>query len=320
MTTGLLASQHCLLCIIFFGFPPVLADLSGTSTANAEETKLPTSAIPAGLIYENRKNPYLFWVELEAGKLHLLERVDEGRYVSKSTQPISLGKNGIGKEAEGDGKTPLGVYQFTSHLDDKYLDDYYGVGAYPVNFPNVWDRIRNRTGHGIWLHGLPKGVKSRPTRDSEGCVVIDNDSMKQMGAYITVGESLFVLSTSLDWLPGGAKQSASDILDSIEHWRQSWEANKAETYLANYHPDFTDTRRDLQEWSIYKRRVNSTKSFIKIDISEMSVIEYPGEENLVAVRFYQRYESSNFNWQGWKHLLWRRDDGGDWRILYEGNG
>jgi hypothetical protein len=57
-----------------------------------------------------------------------------------------------------------------------------------------------------------------------------------------------------------------------------------------------------------------------VSLSQMSVVEYPGEENLVAVRLYQDYSSSNYQWHGWKHLLWRRDDVGVWRILYEGNG
>ena len=52
----------------------------------------------------------------------------------------------------------------------------------------------------------------------------------------------------------------------------------------------------------------------------MSVIKYPGEENLVTVRFFQDYASNNYEWRGWKQLLWRRDAGGTWRIFYEGNG
>jgi len=42
------------------------------------------------------------------------------------------------------------------------LSDFYGAGAYPVNFPNIWDRRKQRSGHGIWLHGLPKGIASEP--------------------------------------------------------------------------------------------------------------------------------------------------------------
>lgn len=278
------------------------------------------TGVPAGLLYENVEEPFMLWVELDAGKLHLIERVAPGEYQRRATRRISIGKNGAGKQKEGDLKTPIGVYQITSYLDDAELDDFYGAGAYPVNFPNVWDRIRNRSGYGIWLHGLPKGVDRRPRLDSEGCIIIDNESVEAMANFISVGKTLMVLSPSFEWLPTDAIQPSSDVLDAIDHWRATWEANEPEAYLANYHPEFTDTNRDLAEWSAYKRRVNRNKTFIDVDLSEMSVVEYPGESNLVAVRFYQEYRSSNFNWEGWKHLLWRRDDSGAWRIMYEGNG
>lgn len=275
---------------------------------------------PDGLIFENLKKPFLFWAELEAGRLHLLERINPGQYIKRKSLAISMGKKGIGKRLEGDQKTPVGVYQMTSFLPDDQLDDFYGSGAYPVNFPNVWDRMSSRTGHGIWLHGLPKGVDHRPLLDSDGCVVINNESIEQMNAYITAGESLLVLSKSLTWLAPGAPHSGADVLEAIEQWRLAWEANDNPMYLSNYHVNFTDTKRNLAQWKAYKTRVNKAKKFIRVDLSELSVIDYPDEKNLVAVRFFQRYQSSNFNWQGWKHLLWRRDNSGQWRILYEGNG
>jgi|TARA_B100000315_G_scaffold259226_1_gene314358 murein L,D-transpeptidase YafK len=213
----------------------------------------------------------------------------------------------------------VGVYRITSFLNDEQLSDNYGFGAYPLNYPNTWDRISNRTGHGIWLHGLPKGTDKRPPQDSDGCVIVDNGTLEQFGLYIKAGESLFVLSETLNWLPPGTKQPSADILEAIERWREDWVTNDNAAYLANYHDDFTDTKRSLSEWKDYKTRVNGTKSYIKVDLSELSVVAYPGEENLVATRFYQRYESSNYRWQGWKQLLWLRDESGAWRILYEGN-
>ncbi len=275
--------------------------------------------IPAGLILENQRLPYIFWAELESGLLHLLERTKGGNYLKRISTSISIGKKGFGKEVEGDRKTPVGVYQITSFLNDEQLDDYYGIGAYPLNYPNVWDRLSGRTGHGIWFHGLPKGTETRPLLDSEGCVITNNSTLEQLAEFIQTGESLFVLAESLDWLAPGTKQPSADILDAIEDWRMAWQDNNNLEYLANYHDDFTDTRRNLDEWKAYKTRVNSTKSFIRVSLSKLSVIAYPGEENLVAIRFYQHYESSNFNWEGWKHLLWRRNDAGAWRILYEGN-
>lgn len=294
--------------------------LSTTSGRGSSLVGALVEGIPAGLIFDNQRLPYLFWVELRAGKLHLLERTEKGNYVKRKTVQTSIGKHGFGKEFEGDGKTPVGVYQLTSFLKDEQLNDYYGFGAYPINYPNVWDRISKRTGHGIWLHGLPKGVDKRPAQDSEGCLIIDNITLEEFGAHIKTGESLIVISETLDWLPPSAEQPSADILDAIERWKEDWMANDNVAYLANYHTNFTDTRRNLEQWKTYKTRVNSTKSYIKVELSELSVVVYPGEENLVAIRFYQHYDSSNFRWQGWKHLLWRRDESGTWRILYEGNG
>ena len=303
----------------------VLVLLIGASHVNAE-AQLDVShgdkleGVPAGLILENHNLPYIFWAELQTGLVHLLERTKEGNYLKRVSTSISIGKKGFGKQVDRKRKTPVGVYQITSFLKDEQLDDYYGVGAYPLNYPNIWDRLSGRTGHGIWFHGLPKGVEARPLLDSKGCVITDNLTLQNFADFIETGETLFVLSESLVWLRPGTIQASADILEVTETWKADWQNNNVSEYLANYHPDFTDAKRNLQQWKTYKTRVNGLKTYIRITFSKMSVIAYPGEENLVAMRFYQHYESSNFNWSGWKQLLWRRDNSGVWRILYEGNG
>jgi murein L,D-transpeptidase YafK len=302
---------------ILFGSSQVAADAGVQLDSPLEDLR---EGVPAGLILENQNLQYIFWVELRAGLLHLLERTKEGSYLKRVSTSISIGKEGFGKQLEGDQKTPVGVYQITSFLKDEQLDDYYGVGAYTLNYPNIWDRLSGRTGHGIWFHGLPKGIDTRPLLDSEGCVVTDNLTLQKFAGFIQAGESLFVLSESLDWLSPDTIQPSADILEAIENWKTDWQNNNSDEYLANYHLDFTDSRRNLKQWKTYKTRVNGLKTYIRIFLSKMSVIAYPGEENLVAMRFYQHYESSNFNWHGWKQLLWRRDEAGAWRILYEGNG
>jgi murein L,D-transpeptidase YafK len=297
----------------------VLLILIASEESDAQTLAL-TEGIPAGLILENQRRPYLFWAELKKGIMHLLKRTEQGNYLKQKSVQISIGKSGFGKRVEGDKKTPIGVYQITSFLKDEQLSDYYGFGAFPLNYPNIWDRLSNRTGHGIWLHGLPKGIVERPLLDSDGCVIVDNDTLEQFTPHIQAGQSLLVLSEQLDWLAPGSVQPSADVLDAIESWKADWESLDNESYLKHYHSDFTDTKRDLTKWSAYKTRVNSRKKYIKVKLEELSVIAYPNEKNLVATRFYQRYESSNFSWKGWKHLLWRRDESGSWRILYEGNG
>jgi len=308
-----------LLCA---SFTSVLAQTSRSaqllSTVNAK--LLPKGGIPAGLIHDETNSRYLFWAELSAGKLHLLERTETGSYFSRDSVPISMGKAGFGKEAEGDLKTPIGVYKITSFLDDDQLADQYGTGAYPLNYPNNWDRVMKRTGHGIWLHGLPKGVDERPLLDSDGCVVVSNPVLEEFDSYIKTGESTFILSENLEWLPPDAEQPDDDIMQALDAWQSDWSANNNEAYLSHYDINFTDTKRNLAQWKRYKTRINASKQHIHIKLTQLSVIVYPGEENLVSSRFYQDYQSSNFSWHGWKQLLWRRSESGEWKILYEGNG
>jgi len=135
---------------------------------------------PAGLIAGSQSAKHLFWADLDQGLLFRLERTANGQYRQRDVVRISIGKQGFGKTREGDLKTPVGVYKITSFLTDKQLDERYGMGAYPLNYPNIWDRISSRTGHGIWLHGHDRNIAQRPRFDSDGCIVIDNETLEKL--------------------------------------------------------------------------------------------------------------------------------------------
>tara|TARA_R110002072_G_scaffold113986_2_gene243833 strand:+ start:3387 stop:4358 length:972 start_codon:yes stop_codon:yes gene_type:complete len=279
----------------------------------------PAEGKPLGIIHISPDLPNVIWVDLKGGAMHLLEQSEPGLFRDKQIIPISIGKSGFGKTLEGDLKTPVGVYQVTSYLGDAALADKYGSGAFPLNYPNIQDRLQKRTGSGIWLHGLPKGVESRPRLDSDGCVVIDNETLVNLKPDIVSKETLVVLSPGLEWQTN-SPESEQQLLDTIEQWRLDWQARDNPAYLLHYGQTFTDSKRDLTGWKQYKTRVNRSKRRIKVDIQKLSAIAYPGESNLASVRFYQIYESDNYRWRGWKQLLWQLESDGQWRIVYEGNG
>lgn len=274
---------------------------------------------PRGLIHISPDLPQVIWVDLEGGAMHLLKQSRPGWFVDAEIIPVSIGKSGFGKMLEGDLKTPVGVYQVNRFLSDAKLADKYGSGAFPLNYPNIHDRLQKKTGSGIWLHGLPKGVESRPRLDSDGCVVIDNETLERLKPLITNKETLVVLSPGIEWSTE-AEESEEQLLNTIEQWRQDWQAIDNPAYLKHYAQSFTDSRRNLSAWKRYKTRVNRSKRRIKVDMQKLSVIAYPGESNLASVRFYQIYESDNYRWHGWKQLLWQLESDGQWRIVYEGNG
>ena len=66
---------------------------------------------------------------------------------------MSIGQEGPGKQSSGDKRTPLGVYFVTEQLDTSKLHEKYGVTAFVLDYPNVWDLRSRRSGDGI-LFGL----------------------------------------------------------------------------------------------------------------------------------------------------------------------
>ena len=175
------------------------------------------------------------------------------------------------------------------------------------NYPNAIDLLNGRTGSVIWLHGLPKNVAERPLLDSDGCVVIDNDSLLQMARYIQTGRTPIILSQSdLQWVPLNQEDTRTESLShALESWRRDLESRDHRRYVSWYADDFNDLLRDRSQWSDYKRQVNGSKSFINLEFSDISFISDPCDPEIVIVRYYQNYQSSNYNWRGWKHQLWR---------------
>jgi murein L,D-transpeptidase YafK len=277
--------------------------------------------LPEGVWMLPASTRYLMWVELEQGRLNLLEHVPGGGLILRKRIPVSIGKQGIGKLKEGDQKTPIGNYHITSHLADERIDDFYGSGAYPLNYPNALDRRLARTGHGIWLHGLPKDVNERPFLDSDGCIVIDNISLQELTGIVATGVTQVIMSQrSIEWVAAATQQQKSVQLNAmLQEWEAAWEQRNNDAYLDFYAQDFSDLVRDKAAWSDYKRRVNDSKQYIDVALSDVSMLVDPAQRDLVTVRFRQVYESDNYAWTGWKEQIWRHS-GERWEIIYEGNG
>ena len=272
---------------------------------------------PYGLLKLSDKVRYIFWFAMEKGQLFLIEK-DQQEYKTLNIFDISIGKKGYDKLFEGDKKTPVGLYYFDRFIDDSRLNDFYGIGAFPINYPNEFDVFRNRTGSGIWLHGLPKGVKSRPLRDSDGCMVVANDKLETLKQYILPGQTIVILQDHFKW--GSVVKSVSltkEIEARIEDWRSQWSALNTEEYLQYYSSRFDNTQKNFRQWKKHKLRVNSRKKWIDVQISEVNLVLYPGTNDLIQAQFKQSYRSSNYRSEGYKKQLWQKEDDGQWRVIFE---
>lgn len=231
---------------------------------------------------------------------------------------ITLGKQGIAKEREGDKKTPLGVYNVVSQISGNKLPDLYGWGAFPIDYPNEWDRLKGKTGYGIWLHGVPSDTYARAPLASDGCIALANPDIAELADRVQVGATPVIIAERIEWVAPEALRTERDaFLRKLGAWTADWQSRDTERYLAHYARGFRSDGMNLTSWKAHKRRVNAAKAWIKLSLANVSVFRDPESKGgLLTVTFDQDYRSSNLSQKTRKRQYWVNQDGG-WKIAYE---
>lgn len=277
---------------------------------------------PASVAALAPRRRYALLLDAAHSRLYLMENQDGEPRIADSYY-ASIGNAGMDKARQGDNKTPSGVYFPTTWHDGDALPDLYGSGAWPLNYPNLWDDRHGRDGSGIWLHGTPAAIYSRPPRDSRGCVVMNNDELRALHARLGAAAPAVVLAPAMRWLPADEwRAQRAAALAAVERWRLDWESLEVERYLAHYATDYRDigekTNRDYARMTRETRRNARNKTWIKLRVENIEIFRYPGERDVMLALFDQDYRSNNYAVAYRKQQFWRRDDGGAWRIVAEG--
>ena len=274
----------------------------------------PVNYLPAPLLQLSSKQSHAILIDTERSRLFVYAN-DLGRPRYVADFYISLGKNGVDKTREGDQKTPIGVYTILSQKEK--LPDFYGPGAFPISYPNEWDRANGRDGHGIWLHGTPSDTYARPPRATDGCIVLTNEDLARLSKYVDVSRTPVVIGTAIEWRsPQAWEADRSSFLKAFGQWKADWESLDTTRYLSNYSAHFRSKDHDLAAWAASKRKVNSGKTWVKVGVNDVSLFAYPGQPDLMMITFEQDYRSNNMSKRTLKRQYWARE-GSRWRIVQE---
>ena len=276
--------------------------------------------VPRYLLQMPPEQRHAIVIDIQKARLYLYRNDTSagGRPRFVTDYYLSYGKLGADKMREGDKRTPLGVYYVTSSLDPKKVGDFYGTGAFPINYPNEWDKRQGRNGYGIWLHGTPSDTFSRPPKASDGCMVLANADLDAVAKNLQIGSTPVIISHSIEWLSPDDWQSERAALgEKIEEWRSDWESRDVDRYLKHYSKKFAAKGQSLQQFAAQKRQVNARKKWITVSLSKVSMFRDPKEE-LIVVGFEQDYRSNNLANRMKKRQYWIREDG-TWKIVFEGN-
>jgi murein L,D-transpeptidase YafK len=296
-----------------------VADLRDEAIARlrAYKSKPPANYVPRYLLQLGPEEKYAVVVDTQKARLYLYQN-DNGTPRFVADYYVTHGRLGTDKTKEGDQRTPIGVYHVTASLPRQKLADLYGSGAFPLNYPNEWDKRMGRNGHGIWLHGTPSNTFSRPPKASDGCVVLANQDLDAISKNLQVGLTPVIISNSIEWLSLDDWQAErKSLLGMIDEWRRDWESMDADRYGGHYSKKFQADGEGLSQWIERKRKVNAGKSWIKVATKDISMFRNPGKEEYVVVTFEQEYKSNNLSNVMNKRQYWIKEDG-RWKIIYEG--
>lgn len=236
---------------------------------------------------------FLIAVDKKGQQVSLFERKSP---LTKIAEYIcTTGQKEGDKLVEGDLKTPEGVYFVVKHINKGLNYELYGYEAYPLNYPNPVDRLRKKTGSGIWIHG--KGIPLVPY-DSEGCVGMFNQDIATFREKPIIGQpvTLAVNVVYQDQADQKRAETAAVLAGKVESWARAWSERSSEMF------DFYDPEsysiaqgQSFNTFKAQKENLFKSLPWIKTSVSDVQVLEGPG---YWVTWFNQEYAAPNLTSSG----------------------
>lgn len=228
----------------------------------------------AFLFVANKKTPKLTLFKINHFALE---------HISTTTALVAKGKGY--KQKKGDLTTPIGTYRINNRFTK--LDQYYGALALSTTYPNAYDTSLQRTGSGIWIHGMPLNG-NRSEQYTRGCVVIENNILSQYDAMINWRKTLAIIYEH-DIQPTNINELAL-LLASLHAWRDALQANNLSDFIQFYDKNFkTPKGKPLEYFIKSQKEIFAKKQARVITLSPIDIAIYPHntQKKLFVLYFIQ---------------------------------
>ncbi len=331
--------------IFFITFCFVLSILQINNVANAADNSddsnsddIKSSAWET-IIQDSEYMPEtLIVVDKEDGHLSYLER--KSPLTIKFRYPSIHGEGEGDKQISGDLKTPEGIYFVTKKIDYSLDFEKYGSQAHALNYPNPVDRLRGKTGYGIWIHSKGNPIETQKT---QGCVAIDLENIAELEPFILPGipvvvaksvndERILQLGSEILEEEQGSlteeemlidisnlneeddhKAEEQKLVELTQAWNLAWQS-RSNDFFGFYIADFYEKaqQRSFKSFKTQKENVFDLVNWIYIDYENIKVLEGKG---YYVTWFDQYYKASNHAVEGVRRLYWMKDENDDFKIV-----
>jgi murein L,D-transpeptidase YafK len=244
----------------------------------------------------------------------------DGELGSPTSRYISIGQNGAGKQRAGDRRTPLGIYFINEQLDTSRLHEKYGPTAFSLDYPNEWDRLSERSGDGIWLHGVTPGSDRRPPLDTDGCVALGNSELLELAGSLRPLVTPVLITREIRWdARENIAATRADLNAALADWKQSLLAGDLHRYQSLYANDFRHWGMNRDDWLAYRNR-SFAHAVDDVSLEDVVLLADPEEDGLYLSRFRQTVVETDRTVVTIKRLYWKRSVDGELKIVAEDNG
>lgn len=276
--------------------------------------------LPAFILELPPTMPGLFVADTDNASMHHYSRTDDGVRLD-ATVYVSIGQRGVGKQVAGDRRTPLGVYFVVDRLDTSRLHEKYGVMAYPLDYPNVRDRQFERSGDGIWVHGVQPGSGRRPALDTDGCLALPNADLEKLGDDLVPLVTPVVIAKKMQWQDEATRERLREELrGQLARWTASYGAADRLEHESLYAADFSYRGLSFAEWRGIRGQGPPGEALVDVVMSDLLLLAEPAEPELYLSRFRLLTASDQQRRSTIKRLYWQRGADGVLRIVAEDNG
>lgn len=270
--------------------------------------------IPAQFLSLSPANRHAIAVDVSRARLYLFENTG-GNVRLVADYYISVGKAGVGKIAEGDKRTPLGVYFVTSNLDRRRLADLYGSGALPINYPNAYDVRKGRAGGGIWLHGTPAAQYARAPRATDGCVAVANPDLEHILRTVQIRTTPVLIAHEITWVDAHSLAADKAFMETRLHaWAGAKSAGDEEALAKFYAADFHADGRTLAAHTAQLRTDMASLRGRRLVLKDASILAWSESAEVRVVTFAEVPAGARSGKQ--MRQYWERR-AADWKIVYE---
>jgi len=277
----------------------------------------PPGTVPEQVLELARNVRHVVVVDASHSRVYVFAQQSGGLQLIRSFY-ASIGRAGFDKEVEGDLRTPLGIYHITSRLDDQQVEELYGIGALPLNYPNEHDRRMGRTGSGIWLHGVPRVSYARSPYATEGCVALANDDMAYLMEVLQTRRTPVVIANEVNWVrPADQAAERRSFETLLTKWQEARARGDARTLLALQTADF-NARVDnpLRKASLDAEPLGASGELDpQADWRQVSVFRWKRGAEVTIVNY--TVVSTKPSRSADRRQYWAREQG-RWRLFFDG--